>query len=103
MKKNIVILTCVYLFFFTPGVANASGPLEKLGRGIVNVLISPLEIPKGMGDLGMFTGMTWGVLKGTFNVVKRSVVGIYEVISFPVPVPKDYEPILTDPETLLKK
>ena len=28
----------------------------------------------------------------------RAVVGAYEVVTFPIPLPSDYEPILTDPE-----
>ncbi|MFH1395442.1 MAG: exosortase system-associated protein, TIGR04073 family [Candidatus Omnitrophota bacterium] len=107
MKKGIAVLICVCLCFSAAGIVYADGPLEKLGRGISNILTSPLELPKGMGDVnnsdGIFAGMTWGLLKGTFNIVKRGVVGVYEVISFPIPLPKDYEPILTDPEYFLKK
>ncbi len=82
-------------------------PVKKLGRGIANVATSPFELTKGMGDAtqekGIFAGLTWGILQGTYNVVKRAVVGVYEVATFPVPLPKDYEPILEEPEFFLQK
>jgi putative exosortase-associated protein (TIGR04073 family) len=80
----------------------ASGPLKKLGRGIANMGTCPLELLKGMEaakqENGWFAAVTWGILQGTFNTAKRLVVGAYEVITFPIPLPEDYKPILTDPE-----
>ena len=37
------------------------------------------------------------------DIVKRAVVGVYEIATFPIPLPKDYEPIITDPEFILQK
>jgi putative exosortase-associated protein (TIGR04073 family) len=108
MKKIALFLVIAVLV--VPMLAYAEditkGPIEKLGRGIANVLTCPLELPKGIGDVdeekGAFAAYTWGVLQGTVNIVKRAVVGVYEIATFPIPLPKDYEPILTDPEYFLE-
>ncbi len=101
----IFIIICFVLSAALP--VHADGPVKKLGRGVANVVTSPLEVPKGMGDVnetdGIFAGATWGVFKGAVDCVKRAVVGVYEIATFPVPVPKDYEPILDDPEFFLDK
>ena len=85
----------------------AGNAIEKLGRGVANVITSPLELPKTMGDVnqekGEIAGLTWGILAGTFNIAKRIVVGVYEVATFPIPLPSNYDPILTDPEYFLQK
>lgn len=82
--------------------AGVSGPAKKLGRGVANVVTSPVGILEGiqdtMAERGAFAGFTWGIFQGVVNVVKRVVVGTYEIITFPVPFPRDYQPILTDPE-----
>ena len=82
--------------------ASVSGSAKKLGRGVANVVTSPIGILEGIQDTmverGAFAGFTWGIFQGVVNVVKRVVVGTYEIITFPVPFPRDYQPILTDPE-----
>ncbi|MGB2600124.1 MAG: exosortase system-associated protein, TIGR04073 family [Candidatus Omnitrophota bacterium] len=111
MKKLISLLVVAGLIFSVPVCAHADditkGPIEKLGRGVANVLTCPFELTKGIGDIkdeyGMFAGLTWGILQGTYNIVKRAVVGVYEIATFPIPFPSDYKPILTDPEFFLQK
>ncbi len=103
--KKVVALLIIAIFFFTCA-ANAddlaAGPVKKLGRGIGNIFASPFYFIKGMGDTveknGWLAGMTWGVLNGTVEVVKRVSVGAYEVVTFPVPIPGEYKPILENPE-----
>jgi putative exosortase-associated protein (TIGR04073 family) len=107
MKKGIAILIIAGVVFLSALPAYAGNPVEKLGRGLANVGTSPLEIPKTMGQVqeekGIFAGWTLGVLQGLVNTVKRAGVGIYEVVTFPIPFPRDYEPILEDPEFFLQK
>ena len=100
-KLTIVIISILLMTVFTVS-AYADTPVKKLGRGICNIVTCPLELFKAMQDIhnedGFFAALTWGLLKGTFNTGVRAVVGAYEVVTFPFPVPSDYEPILTDPE-----
>ncbi len=100
-KLNFAIILIVLMTVFTV-FAYADTPLKKLGRGVCNIVTCPLELLKGIQDAhnenGFFAALTWGVLKGAFNTGVRAVVGAYEVVTFPFPIPSDYEPILTDPE-----
>ena len=102
MKNKYIIIIFVLLFSFTSLYTYADTPIKKLGRGVCNFFTSPLEITKGIQDVynesGIFAAFTWGILRGFFNTGVRAVVGVYEVFTFPIPFPKDYEPILTDPE-----
>ncbi len=100
-KLNIVMILILLMTVFAV-FAYADTPIKKLGRGICNIVTCPLELFKGIQDTnnenGFFAALTWGILKGTFNTGVRAVVGAYEVVTFPFPIPSDYEPILTDPE-----
>ncbi|MEA3489684.1 MAG: exosortase system-associated protein, TIGR04073 family [Candidatus Omnitrophota bacterium] len=107
MKSPILGAIAIILIISVAAPVYANGPIKKLGRGVANVVTCPFELPKGMGDAkedkGIFAGLTWGIFEGTVNVVKRAVVGVYEIVTFPLPVPGDYEPIMEDPEFFLEK
>lgn len=104
---SVAIIFALMLVFVMPLSADdiTKGPIKKLGRGVANVAGSPLEFINGMRDAkaesGILASFTWGILQGTVNVLKRAVVGVYEVATFPIPFPKDYRPILNDPEFIL--
>lgn len=71
---------------------------HKLGRGISNVLLGWVEVPKNIAKewrkTEPFTGTIVGTVKGIGWGVARTLAGFYEIISFPFPVPRDYEPIM---------
>ncbi len=77
---------------------------HKLGRGVANVLTGWLEIPKQTAQewrrTDPFTGTILGVIKGCVWGIARTFAGFYEIISFPFPVPSNYEPIM-EPEFVL--
>jgi putative exosortase-associated protein (TIGR04073 family) len=64
---------------------------RKLGRGITNVALGALEIPMRIYDVneeeGGFAAVTYGVLKGICYFVAREVIGVVEIVTFPVPLP----------------
>ena len=70
----------------------------KLGRGLSNILGGWLEIPLNMhrrydpsDTVGsVLTGTAIGVFKG----VVRTGVGAYETVTFWLPIPEDFAPIL---------
>ena len=76
----------------------------KFFRGIVNAVTGWMEIPKQMiqtsNQEGAAKGLSWGFVKGIGWAVGRSVIGAYEIITFPFPVPEDYKPML-QPEYVL--
>jgi putative exosortase-associated protein (TIGR04073 family) len=79
---------------------------RKLGRGLANTLFGvaeiPIQIQKTLEQEGSGAAITYGVCKGIGHFLMREGVGIYELITFPIPYPKYYEPIL-EPEFLLNE
>lgn len=71
---------------------------QKLLRGTANLTTAWVEIPKqiylhakrGNPVIGPFVGLFDGIGM-TFT---RINAGVYEVITFPVPLPKHYQPVL---------
>jgi len=103
MKKLIgIIMLVVFIAGILPGTALAGTPVKKLGRGLANVVTSPIEFFSGIShannENGFMAALTWGVIRGLAKTVQRAVVGVYEVATFPIPIPRDYEPIMEDPE-----
>jgi len=78
------------------------GAWKKLGRGMCNMITFPFELPNQISRTnitdGPMAGWTYGLVKGIGMTVFRAGVGVYEVLSFPVPCPEGYKPILTEPE-----
>ncbi|MFQ5952332.1 MAG: exosortase system-associated protein, TIGR04073 family [Candidatus Omnitrophota bacterium] len=107
MKKVVALVVVFGMIMTLAGSAYADDALKKLGRGMANVITCPLEVVKGMDDAkqesGIFAACTWGVIQGSFKTLMRAAVGVYEIATFPIPIPEDYQPILTDPEFFLQK
>lgn len=78
--------------------------MTKLFRGMVNAVTGWMEIPKQMiqtsEQSGVGVGVTWGFVKGLGWAVGRSMIGGYEIVTFPFPVPEEYRPVL-QPEYVL--
>jgi putative exosortase-associated protein (TIGR04073 family) len=81
-------------------VVGCTGPEQKLGRGINNLT----EFAR-MGEMrrsveqtalwdGAETGYTTGFIRGLNRSVQRTVMGAFEVATFPLP---SYDPILVRP------
>ncbi|NQU11000.1 exosortase system-associated protein, TIGR04073 family, partial [bacterium] len=39
-------------------------------------------------------GLTYGVPKGFVRWVGRELVGVWEIVTFPLPLPKGYQPVM---------
>ncbi|MCK4262060.1 exosortase system-associated protein, TIGR04073 family [bacterium] len=67
----------------------AANPLHKIGRGLKNIVIAPVEIPVGIvnwsKDRNPFVGLVIGPVAGAVNCVTRATAGVVEVITFPLP------------------
>ena len=90
MKK---IFTVAVLFFVLGACLDsfAGDPFRKLGRGVVNASCGALEIPMKVYDVNVNEGglaaCTYGVFLGIGYFVAREVIGIVEIVTFPVPLP----------------
>jgi len=80
------------------------GSTEKLKRGAANLADAIVEIPGTMmrksNTEGALVGVTVGMVEGILNTIKRAFAGAWEVATFPIPLPENYEAILSDPEFL---
>jgi len=73
--------------------------VDKLGRGIINVVSATLEIPKqidaewkeGENAAGSIIG---GFFKGLVYTVTRVVSGVYDIVTCPINIPQNYEPLV---------
>jgi putative exosortase-associated protein (TIGR04073 family) len=69
----------------------------KLGIGLMNAMTGIVEIPKSMivesNKEGIGMGLSVGLVKGMTNMLGRSVLGMADVISFPIPT----KPLVTPP------
>lgn len=109
MKAVAIMLILVLAFSGTAFAAETvaeNNPMTKLGRGVLNIFDAVVEIPGTMirdteAD-GIASGVTKGTVMGVINTVVRALVGVYEVATFPVPIPEGYGPILDDPKFLSK-
>ena len=75
-----------------------SGPEHKLGRGLSNMgeIVRLNEMQRSVEEGGLFygtdTGITTGLVQGFDRTIVRTGLGIFEVVTFPLP---PYRPLLT--------
>lgn len=82
------------------GPSTAERVALKAARGVDNTVLGLVtDWPKTMyyesKEHGVPYGMTVGFVQGFLVGVARTGVGAYELATFPIPVPPDYEPILS--------
>ena len=108
MKKIrfVIILAIIVSLLSIQSPCYAENMLRKLGRGVCNIATSVIELPKSIQesfyDDGPLAAATYGILDGLYKFTARAVVGVYEVITFPVPIPAYYAPIV-EPEFLFSQ
>ena len=84
-------------------VFSAGGSAKEMGRGLANVVLSWLEIPKGIQSkvrekgpnpsiFETVTGTVFGAGSGVVNGVERAVGGVYETAMSPFP---PYDPLMS--------
>ena len=104
MKSIVSVLLAITLLITFTSMGYAQSPPAKLGRGLVNTLTGFLELPLNVlrtyKSDGWPKGLTIGFARGLAMGVYRTLVGIYEVVTFVIPMPKDYSAITTPPTLL---
>lgn len=100
MKKYVLALglAMAVLTSLASAAIAADDAFTKFGRGVANIVISPGELytqPILLSkDNDAPTAIFGGLLKGLSMFLAREVVGVYEVLTFPFPIPKGYRPII---------
>ena len=107
MKRSskILIAILVLLAFSLPLMAaeveiqGEGTPQRKLQRGFLNVALSPIEISnelsKEVRNDTFPPSWVAGLGRGSIYAVGRALVGIYEMVTFPLPYPANYKPVLS--------
>lgn len=93
------ILVCVGLpAVFATEIEPEGTALRKLQRGFLNVALSPIEISNELAkevknDVAPPSWLT-GFGRGSIYMVGRALMGVYEIVTFPLEAPAGYKPIL---------
>ena len=99
--KGLIIAVVMMMVLAIATSSYAQDPAKKLGRGLANILTGWVELPKNIYDVSVednpLAGLTIGLAKGIGMTIVRTGAGIYEVVTFPFPIPEDYGPVL-EPE-----
>jgi putative exosortase-associated protein (TIGR04073 family) len=89
----LAILLCVG--FATAAPAQEMTATRKFGRGLSGLTLGVLELPGNIAQEwrndGPLSGLTVGVIMGIAKIPARTLVGAYELVSAPFPLPPGYE------------
>lgn len=94
--KKLTLASSLALMLVTTG-AQADTSAQKFGRGLAGMTCGFLELP---GNIVKETnakgaaGLPLGFAKGLGMMVTRELVGVYEFVSAPFPLPAGFRPIL---------
>ena len=78
-----------------------SGPVRKLQRGFLNIALCPMEFTnilayeKYENDDQMLPSWVTGSVKGVAFTAGRALSGLYDIVTFPFPIPKEYGSLVT--------
>lgn len=90
-RSLLIVAVALLAAFSTFTSANAGDPIRKLGRGIVNVAFGALEVPMKIYDVnqeeGGLAACSYGVFKGLGYFIARELIGVTEIVTFPMPLP----------------
>ncbi len=96
MRNSVPLLGAVLLIGLM--AAGCAGPEKKLGRGMANLqeIVRWGEARRTVEQTALFQSpdqaYTYGVIRGIDRSLARAGLGLYEVVTFPLP---SYDPILT--------
>ena len=81
--------------------------LDKLQRGAVNIVTSPVEIAREIhlttNEKNLLAGWTVGLLKGFGQGFVRLGAGVIDLVTFPFNIPDSQKGPLIDPEYVWQK
>ncbi len=102
MRRISSLLSLAAVTALAVFATGCAGPEKKLGRGLANITepIRMGEMRRSMEQTAISEGgdvaYTRGFVRGVNRTIARTVVGAYEVVTFPIPDrgPGNYEPLL---------
>ncbi len=100
-RRKRIFLSFLFLILMSSrdSFAMDRNPVIKFARGIENILDSPLEFPiqyvrlLNQGQSGMISFIA-GAVYGTGAMIGRIAGGAVEAVTFLIPAPPHYEPLM---------
>ena len=99
-KTSLAVLIILGSFFFLSAEVYADTMWSKFGRGVNNVIFGWVELVRQPEVMHREEGERWpiavagGLLRGIPYSIARTAVGVYEILTFPIPRPRDFRPIM---------
>lgn len=97
MQKSLILMMSVAAMALL--ATGCAGPEKKFGRGMANLteIVRWGECRRSVEQTAVFyspeEGYTRGFMTGLNRTLARTGLGVYELVTFPIP---SYDPILTD-------
>ena len=110
-KARALFLITINIFVFSFAAAAENYPAKKAARGLINIALSPLEIPinarrywkKGAEKTDhILVWIACGIVKGVVEMTKRIGTGACDILTAPVNWPEDNRPIMK-PEYVINR
>ena len=99
--KGIIICVVALVILNMASNSYAQSMGDKLNRGLTNIVTGWFEIPNNMSvgttKHDYVSAFFIGLPKGCWMTIVRTGAGVYDTLTFLLPMPKDYKPLL-EPE-----
>ena len=94
MRSLMACAVVVAVLLGAASPAAAQDPVHKLGRGLTNVVTGWIEIPKQVHLATQSTNVLGsaasGIARGGSLMLLRMALGLYETVTFPLPIPQGF-------------
>ena len=102
MRKALAILTTFLILAQPVFAATQMEPkgtmMRKFQRGFINLGLSPIEIRHELHlekrKDAYLPSWVPGLFRGSAFMVGRALSGAYDLVTFPIPLPSGYEPLV---------
>lgn len=101
LSRGIIICVVALMILNIASASYAQSMADKLNRGLTNIVTGWFELPKnmsvGISKHDFVSAFFIGLPKGCWMATVRTGAGIYDTVTFAIPLPQEYKPIL-EPE-----
>ena len=96
--RRLAVAALAVALLAYPVNAEAQSAARKAGRGLAGMTCGFLEVPGNVvqtyRERGPVWGFTLGFVQGLGMIVVRELVGVYEFVTAPFPLPAGFQPVI---------